>query len=118
MVQSRLLPEEYITSDKQGNPFRRVQLSVRDKPTPPPTICVVVTHDWALKSIEVIPDTGADSTVIGLQHLKSIVLTKSDLQLSPTLAYYSVMDPRPAILGSFQAKITYGKVSFTGWTDV
>ena len=60
-----------------------------------------------------IPDTGADSTVIGLQHLKNLGFSKSDLApLQPWLT------TTLTALGSFQAKLTYSARSCTGWVDV
>ena len=66
-----------------------------------------------------IPDTGADSTVIGLQHLKSLGFFKFDLARPSTLAYCNTDGSKmPADLGSFQAKLTYSARSCTGWVDV
>ena len=56
-----------------------------------------------------IPDTGVDSTVIDLQHLKILGFSKSDLTDGSKM---------PAALGSFQAKLTYGAHSCTGWVNV
>ena len=107
------------TSTQQANSVRRVQSMARERPTPSPTISVVVTHAGTSGAIEVIPDTGADSTVIGPQHLKSLGLSKSDLGPPPTLNYYNADGSKmPAALGSFQAELTYGTLSCTGWIDV
>ena len=74
-------------SPKQQASLRRVELTARERPTPSSTINVVVMHAGVSGNIDMIPDTGADSTVIGLQHLKILGFSKSDLALSPTLAY-------------------------------
>ena len=105
--------------EDQAGSIRRVQSSARGRPTPSPTITVVVTRGGVSGSIEVIPDTGADTTVIGPQHLRDLGLTKQELDPPPSLRYYNADGSRmPAALGSFQAKLTYGTLSCTGWIDV
>ncbi|KAK8371940.1 hypothetical protein O3P69_019099 [Scylla paramamosain] len=105
--------------EDQAGSIRRVQSSARGRPTPSPTITVVVTRGGVSGSIEVIPDTGADTTVIGPQHLRDLGLAKQELDPPPSLRYYNADGSRmPAALGSFQAKLTYGTRSCTGWIDV
>ncbi|KAK8372031.1 hypothetical protein O3P69_011884 [Scylla paramamosain] len=105
--------------EDQAGSIRRVQSSARGRPTPLPTITVVVTLGGVSGSIEVIPDTGADTTVIGPQHLRDLGLAKQELDPPPSLRYYNADGSRmPAALGSFQAKLTYGTRSCTGWIDV
>ena len=104
---------------KQQASLRRVESTVCERPMPSPTISVVVTHTGVSENIDVIPDTDADFTVIGLQHLKSLGFSKSDLTPAPTLAYYNADGSKMlAALGSFQAKLTYGACSLSGCTEL
>lgn len=69
--------------------------------------------------MEVIPETGADTTVIGPQHLGSLGLNKRDLQPPPSLEYYNLPGSMmPGVLSSFQEEINYGNLSYFGWIDV
>ena len=89
---------------KQQAGLRRVESIARERPTPSPTISVVVTHAVVSGNIEMIPVTGA--AVIGLQYLKSLGLSKSNLDPPPTLAYYDADGFKmPAVSGSFQAEL-------------
>ena len=118
-MQARLPQHFPGTSEYHASDIRRVQSSARERPKPSPTITVVVTHSGVSGSIEVIPDTGADTTVIGPQHLKYLGLTRRELDPPPTLDYYNADESKmPAALGSFRAKMTYGTLSCTGWIDV
>ncbi|KAK8397121.1 hypothetical protein O3P69_004659 [Scylla paramamosain] len=107
------------TSKQEASNVRRVHSTVRIKPTPSPTICIVVTHGERSDTMEMIPDTGADTTVIGPQHLQHLGLTSRNLQPPPSLDYYNADGSKmPAALGSLQAELTYGKLSCSGWIDV
>lgn len=107
------------TSKQEASNVRRVHSTVRVKPTPSPTICIVVTHGERSNTMEMIPDTGADTTVIGPQHLQHLGLTSRNLQPPPSLDYYNADGSKmPAALGSLQAELTYGKLSCSGWIDV
>ncbi|KAK8392009.1 hypothetical protein O3P69_017551 [Scylla paramamosain] len=89
------------TSKQEASNVRRVHSTVRVKPTPSPTICIVVTHGERSDTMEMIPDTGADTTVIGPQHLQHLGLTSRNLQPPPSLDYYNADGSKmPAALGS------------------
>ncbi|KAK8373942.1 hypothetical protein O3P69_019952 [Scylla paramamosain] len=86
------------TSKQEASNVRRVHSTVRVKPTPSPTICIVVTHGERSNTMEMIPDTGADTTVIGPQHLQHLGLTSRNLQPPPSLDYYNADDLRCLLL--------------------
>jgi len=91
----------------------------RPLPKPSPTIQVKIASGEVSGSIHAIPDTGADTTVIGPQHLKDLGLTKRDLDPPTNLTYYNADgSTMPPAIGSFQAELTYGSRSHTGWIDV
>ncbi|KAK3895484.1 hypothetical protein Pcinc_000826 [Petrolisthes cinctipes] len=70
--------------------------------------------------VECMPDTGADTTVMGSELLDTLGLTSADLRPSPKLGL-SNPDGSPMacpILGSLYATMTYGDVSIQGWIIV
>ncbi|KAK3892843.1 hypothetical protein Pcinc_003314 [Petrolisthes cinctipes] len=70
--------------------------------------------------VECMPDTGADTTVMGSELLDTLGLTSADLRPSPELGL-SNPDGSPMacpILGSLYATMTYGDVSIQGWIIV
>ncbi|XP_045105165.1 uncharacterized protein LOC123500536 [Portunus trituberculatus] len=94
-------------------------ISTRDDPTPPPTVRVEVLHDGHSGGLDFIPDTGADTTVIGPQHLKMLGIDRQALGPPPSLAYYNADGTKmSAALGSLQATLVYAELSCTGWIDV
>ncbi|XP_045114017.1 uncharacterized protein LOC123506168 [Portunus trituberculatus] len=94
-------------------------ISTRDDPTPPPTVRVEVLHDGHSGGLDFIPDTGADTTVIGPQHLRMLGIDRQALGPPPSLAYYNADGTKmSAALGSLQATLVYGELSCTGWIDV
>ncbi|XP_045127688.1 uncharacterized protein LOC123514109 [Portunus trituberculatus] len=91
--------------------------STRDDPTPPPTVRVEVLHDGHSGGLDFIPNTGADMTVIGPQHLRMLGIDRQALGVS--LAYYNADETKmSAALGSLQTTLVYGELSCTGWIDV
>ncbi|XP_045105438.1 uncharacterized protein LOC123500957, partial [Portunus trituberculatus] len=93
-------------------------ISTRDDPTPP-TVRVEVLHDGHSGSLDFIPDTGADTTVIGPQRLRMLGIDRQALGPPPSLAYYNADGTKmSAALGSLQATLVYGELSCTGWIDV
>ncbi|KAK4289628.1 hypothetical protein Pmani_037421 [Petrolisthes manimaculis] len=70
--------------------------------------------------VECMPDTGADTTVMGSELLDTLGLTSADLRPSPELGL-SNPDGSPMacpILGSLYATMTYGEISIQGWIIV
>ena len=119
VVRTQHPPATPRTPEQPPSGLRRVQSTPRDKPSPSPTISVVVTHGGKSGSIEMIPDTGADTTVIGPQHLQHLGLTRRNLQPPPSLEYYNADGSKmPAALGSLQAELAFGRLTCSGWIDV
>lgn len=119
VVRTQSTSSVHVTPEQQASNVRRLQSAARVKPTPSPTIRVVVTHGGKSSSMEVIPDTGADTTVVGPQHLQHLGLTTRDLQPPPALEYFNADGSKmPAALGSLQVELSYGKLSCLGWIDV
>ncbi|XP_050711798.1 uncharacterized protein LOC126995934 [Eriocheir sinensis] len=106
-------------SEERAGHVWRVDSNTRPRAQPSPTIRVAVTQGDTSGRIDVISDTGADVTVIGLQHLKSLGLHQRDLQPPPSINYYNADDSQmQAAVGSFQVELTYGDRSCEGWIDV
>ncbi|XP_068230979.1 uncharacterized protein [Palaemon carinicauda] len=79
--------------------------------TPKP-ICVLLSSGDVNSRIKMLPDTGADVTVIGQQHLDTMGISKSCLQ-PPALNVTFTADgsPMSPALGILQATLTLGKRS-------
>jgi len=98
---------------------RSVTSTARPKPQPSPKVCVSIRHNDSSGSLAIIPDTGADTTVIGLKHLSSLGLSKEDLAPPAETVYYNADGSQmPPVAGSFCGTITYGDRSTTCWIDV
>ncbi|XP_063591351.1 uncharacterized protein LOC134768457 [Penaeus indicus] len=98
---------------------RSVTSTARPKPQPSPKVRVSIRHNDLSGSLAIIPDTGADTTVIGLQHLSSLGLSKKDLAPPAETIYYNADGSQmPPAAGSFRGIITYGNRSTTCWIDV
>ncbi|XP_037781117.1 uncharacterized protein LOC119577617 [Penaeus monodon] len=98
---------------------RNVTSTARPKPQPSPKVCVSIRHNDSSGSLAIIPDTGADTTVIGLKHLSSLGLSKEDLAPPAETVYYNANGSQmPPVAGSFCGTITYGDRSTTCWIDV
>ncbi|XP_037779411.1 uncharacterized protein LOC119575951 [Penaeus monodon] len=98
---------------------RSVTSTARPKPQPSPKVRVSIRHNDSSGSLAIIPDTGADTTVIGLKHLSSLGLSKEDLAPPAETVYYNADGSQmPPVAGSFCGTITYGDCSTTCWIDV
>ncbi|XP_037784643.1 uncharacterized protein LOC119580605 [Penaeus monodon] len=98
---------------------RSVTSTARPKPQPSPKVRVSIRHNDSSGSLAIIPDTGADTTVIGLKHLSSLGLSKEDLAPPAETVYYNADGSQmPPVAGSFCGTITYGDRSTTCWIDV
>ena len=109
------------TGSREGPPggSRRPQSPARDDPTPPPTVRVKVTLKDHTGGIDFIPDTGADTTVIGPQHLGKLGIASSALGPPPPLTFYNADGTRmTSALGSFYATLVHGELYCKGWIDV
>ena len=96
--------------------------SVSSRPQGCPSPPISLHIEYANKSgfIEIIPDTGADTTVIGVQHLQALGLKVEDLLPPPDWQFFNA-DGSPMegkVLGSMDALMTFGDVSYKGYIDV
>ncbi|XP_050705846.1 uncharacterized protein LOC126991139 [Eriocheir sinensis] len=111
--------EQGSTKSNNRSSVRRVHSTSRAPPMPPPTISVTVTHHKGSGVLSMLPDTGADVTVIGPEHLRSLGLSISDLQPSPTDPKYTADgSPMAPALGSLQVEISVKQKTTTVWMDV
>ena len=87
---------------------------------PSPTISLHVEHGRASGNVEIVPDTGADTTVISLENFKTLGMKTSDLVSTGEVAIYNADGSRMECspMGSFMAKLTYGSVTIDGWVNV
>ncbi|XP_068246738.1 uncharacterized protein [Palaemon carinicauda] len=78
----------------------------------PKPVCVLLTYGDVTSRIQMLPDTGAEVSVVGPQHLDLLKIPRSSLKQFPTTvtltADGSAMTPA---LGTFQATLTLGKQS-------
>ena len=119
VVRSQSPPATSQARGQRVSHIRRVTTATRPKAQPSPTICVEIAHATASGVIDAIPDTGADTTVVGVQHLSSFGLTKHVLKPPPKTTYYNADGTKmKAVVGSFEAELTYGNRSCHGWIDV
>lgn len=87
---------------------------------PCPSIALHISFEGNQGILDIIPDTGADTTVIGRQHLQRLGVQLEDLDSSDTLRLRNPdnSDFNGNVLGSLQATMTYGDESITGWINV
>ena len=87
---------------------------------PCPTIPLKILFENNQGTLDVIPDTGSDTTVIGRQHMKILGIRLKDLDSSDTLKLRNPDDSdfNGNILGSIKATMTYGEESINGWINV
>ena len=96
--------------------------SVASRPQgcPSPPISLHIKYTNKSGKVLIIPDTGADTTVIGLQHLQALGISVKDL-LPPPELQFSNADGSPMegkVLGSMNALMTLGDISYKGYIDV
>ncbi|XP_068232144.1 uncharacterized protein [Palaemon carinicauda] len=117
--ESKDLKETKLNTVKiSSSAIRSVNLRPLSCPSPP--INLHVTYGSKSGKINVIPDTGADTTVFGVQHLQSLGIDVKALSPPPELQF-SNADGSPMegnILGSMEAVMTYGDISYKGYIDV
>ena len=98
---------------------RSVTSSERPRPEPSPKVRVSIQHNGSSGPLVIIPDTGADTTVIGIQHLDSLKMSRDDLDPPSDTMYYNADGSQmPPAAGSFYGTVTYGSRSTTCWIDV
>lgn len=78
----------------------------------------VVTHVGRSNSTNMISDTGADTTMVGPQHLH-VGLKKCNMKPPPSLEECNTSGSKmPVSLGSFQVEFTCARLSFSRWFEV
>ena len=76
--------------------------------TPKP-VCISISHGDTVSRMYMLPDTGADISVIGPQHLETLKIPRSALQPSPpTTTLTADGSPMAPALGTLQATLTLG----------
>ena len=111
--------KKHSTSQPKTN-IRRVNFASRQLTSPiPQPIVVTNAHGHTSSSLHMLPDTGPDATVIGLQHLQRLKICQEDLAPPSKVKRFTAdgSETSPA-LGSFQADITLGNNTCTAWIDV
>lgn len=112
-------PSESAARDSKGSGARRITSTTRAPSETSPPVVVSVTHDKGTRDLSMLPDTGADTTIIGLDHLRSIGLTHNNLQPPPQTPTYGADGSliQPAI-GSVQVQLQVKDISTQEWIDV
>ncbi|XP_050705813.1 uncharacterized protein LOC126991118 [Eriocheir sinensis] len=97
---------------QKSSSCRRVTRGPASNAITPKPVCIYLTHGGSTSHLQMLPDTGADVTVIGQQHLSMLQIPRSDLQPLPSvltsMADGSEMAPA---LGCFQATLRLGQRS-------
>lgn len=84
-------------------------MSPSPSPAVPQHVNVLITHGGKSSYLQMIPDTGADITVIGLQHLRNLSISTRKLHASPQTTTLTAdgSEMTPA-LGTFTATLALG----------
>ncbi|XP_069985567.1 uncharacterized protein [Penaeus vannamei] len=89
-----------------------------DSKTPQP-VCILLTYGQTSSRLQMLPDTGADVTIIGKKHLEQLKIPCSDLQpLESTTTFTADGSEMAPALGFFQAKPQLGKKTCKGKIQV
>ncbi|KAK3875600.1 hypothetical protein Pcinc_019536 [Petrolisthes cinctipes] len=108
-----------VTQDSKGSGARRVQAATRTPSETSPPIVVSVTYRKGTYTLDMLPDTGADTTIIGPDHLQHIGLFLSDLQPPPqTPTYAADGSLMKSAIGSVQVQLQVKERSTQEWMDV
>ena len=105
--------------DSKGNGARLVHSAPRAQPASSPPVTITVVHSKGSSSISMLPDTGADVTIIGPGHLARLGLSPSDLQPAPADPRYTADgSPMSPALGSLHAELHLKGNATQAWIDV
>ena len=87
---------------------------------PSPVISLQIDYGDKTDCINVIPDTGSDTTIIGIQHLQELDISTCSLEPSVDLGLRNPDDSNfnGSVIGSMFARMTYGTASIEGWVNV
>ncbi|KAK3890324.1 hypothetical protein Pcinc_005706 [Petrolisthes cinctipes] len=109
----------HVTQDSKGSGARRVQAATRTPSETSPPIVVSVTYRKGTYTLDMLPDMGADTTIIGPDHLQHIGLSLSDLQPPPqTPTYAADGSLMKSAIGSVQVQLQVKERSTQEWMDV
>ncbi|KAK3876080.1 hypothetical protein Pcinc_019092 [Petrolisthes cinctipes] len=109
----------HVTQDSKGSGARRVQAATRTPSETSPPIVVSVTYEKETYTLDMLPDTGADTIIIGPDHLQHIGLSLSDLQPPPqTQTYTADSSLMKSAIGSVQVQLQVKEHSTQEWMDV
>lgn len=100
------------SSAQKKSSCRRVAHGPASNATTPDPVCIYLTHGGSTSPLQMLPDTGADVTVIGQRHLGILHIPRSSLKPLPPVHTLTAdgSEMAPA-LGCFQATLRLGKRS-------
>ena len=82
-------------------------------------VCISLSHGSTTSHIYMLPDTGADITIMGPQHLDSLHIPRTSLQPPPSSPPRNADNsPMAPALGTFRATLTLGKHSCSATIQV
>ena len=94
---------------KNGTCFQVSTGSTNNSPQP---LSVYLLYNGKTSRLRMLPDTGADVTVMGISHLEQLGIPRTDLQPLPaTTTFTADGSPMSPALGWFQATLTLGNKS-------
>ncbi|XP_045105474.1 uncharacterized protein LOC123500985 [Portunus trituberculatus] len=99
----------HATSQKKSS-CRSVTRSPASEAMTPKPVCIHLTHGGSTSHLQMLPDTGADVTVIGQRHLSILQIPRDSLQPLPPVHTLTAdgSEMAPA-LGCFQATLRLGQ---------
>ncbi|KAK3889428.1 hypothetical protein Pcinc_006564 [Petrolisthes cinctipes] len=107
------------TQTQQCSGARRVSSLNRDPTETTPPVLIKVEHYKGIGVLNMLPDTGADTSIIGLDHLHSIGLKQDDLKPPPQEPTYAADGaPMQPAIGSVQVHLQLKGNRIAEWIDV
>lgn len=107
------------TTSGNATSARRVHTGSRAPLETSPPVVVTVSHGKGSGALSMIPDTGADATIIGPSHLPSIGVTIEDLTPPPQAPRYTADGTEmKQALGSVYVQLTLKGLQTGEWIDV
>ncbi|KAK3886627.1 hypothetical protein Pcinc_009274 [Petrolisthes cinctipes] len=105
------------TQQRSGAP--RISSLNRDPTETTPPVIINVEHNKGIGVHNMLPDTGADTSIIGLDHLHSIGLKQDDLKPPPQEPTYAADGaPMQPAIGSVQVHLQLKGNRIAEWIDV
>ncbi|KAK3884690.1 hypothetical protein Pcinc_011010 [Petrolisthes cinctipes] len=107
------------TQTQQRSGARRVSSPNRDPTETTPPVIIKVEHNKGIGVLNMLPDTGADTSIIGLDHLHSIGLKQDDLKPPPQEPTYAADGaPMQPAISSVQVHLQLKGNRIAEWIDV